>query len=299
MENQEKQHDHNHDHNHDHENSGQMENSSSQSMDTHMKDHNSGGMPMMASFWNRLGAVIVDGIIIWIAGFIATLPFSFFFSTTRSLDSVSASAGAQSTSTLIYIVVMFLYVGYFYTTTGQTPGKKLFKVKVVKSDGLGLLNWYQVFLRDIVGKFVSGFFLDLGYLWYYMSEKRQTWHDSIASTYAVKVDDSGQIMMGGPSSYKKEPVKTFGICGCFGLVIIVTVIASFSLIAAIIGGGTDTIRNLDKNGVNINSNTEGDNMNFQFQGEDGKQFNMKVNPETGEFMMQGDDFNMQGNTKTN
>ncbi len=68
---------------------------------------------------------------------------------------------------------------------GATLGKMALGIKVVKQDGSGNINVVEGFLREVVGKFLSSFFL-LGYLWMLWDVNKQTWHDKIAGTLVVK-----------------------------------------------------------------------------------------------------------------
>jgi uncharacterized RDD family membrane protein YckC len=77
--------------------------------------------------------------------------------------------------------------GYFLILTavyGTTPGKRFYHLKVVKTDG-SKVNWVSAFLREIVGRLLSGFVFGLGFLWVIWDKNKQGWHDKIASTYVV------------------------------------------------------------------------------------------------------------------
>lgn len=64
-----------------------------------------------------------------------------------------------------------------------------------------------------------------------MSEKRQTWHDLIASTYVVKTDEKGEVLLNGPATYEKKPLYT-----CLSFLVYLVLIALFvvGLMASII-----------------------------------------------------------------
>ena len=184
--------------------------------------------PVMGTFWERYLAVFIDGIIVGIASLLISLVFIIPLAlTTKDFESIFQNR--SSTSNLVInavggivgVVTAFIYFGYFYTKNGQTPGKKVMNLKVVRADNLQYLDWGKVFLREVIGKYISLILFYLGYLWYFMSEKRQTWHDSLAKTYVVKTDSGGEILVNGPSSYPKEPVKTFLPCGCMALILII------------------------------------------------------------------------------
>ena len=41
-------------------------------------------------------------------------------------------------------------------------------------------------LRETIGKFVSGIFLLLGYLWAGWDSRKRAWHDHISGTYPIR-----------------------------------------------------------------------------------------------------------------
>ncbi len=187
-----------------------------------------GSYPRMASFSDRFVSWIIDSLLLMVAGIIVTLVLSPMYligmiSSMGSDSSLGATAYNGSMSLLSYAIsigIFFGYYGYFYTTKGQTLGKMAMKIKVVKSTDLQYLGWGEVFIRELIRTIASDVVFFLGYLWYFMSEKRQTWHDMVSSAYVVKTDDSGNILMDGQSVYPKEPIKTFGCCSLFGIIML-------------------------------------------------------------------------------
>jgi uncharacterized RDD family membrane protein YckC len=92
---------------------------------------------------------------------------------------------------LIGFVIQFaaMYFYYIYLPVkklnGATLGKRALRIKIVKEDG-SKLTQTDMIVREIVGKFVSGFAFDLGYIWALIDERSQTWHDKIAKTLVVE-----------------------------------------------------------------------------------------------------------------
>ena len=58
-------------------------------------------------------------------------------------------------------------------------------LKVIDETGSNI-GYGKSFLREIVGKIVSGLVFNLGYVWVAFDDKKQGWHDKIAGTYVVK-----------------------------------------------------------------------------------------------------------------
>lgn len=68
--------------------------------------------------------------------------------------------------------------------SGATLGKIVLHLRVVPVGG-GKLTVFQVLLREWVGKFLSWFFLGLGFLWSLWDHQHQAWHDKLAETQVV------------------------------------------------------------------------------------------------------------------
>ncbi len=78
-----------------------------------------------------------------------------------------------------------VYYWYFWTRQdGQTLGKKLMNIRVIKADG-GPLSDSDAILRYI-GYYINSFVIGIGWIWALFDKDRQGWHDKIASTYVVK-----------------------------------------------------------------------------------------------------------------
>ena len=121
-----------------------------------------------ADFFTRLVAIFIDGIILVIPNVILTMVLGQIFG---SLISLGIGVG---------------YSYYFWTTSGQTPGKMVMSLKVVNADNGALLEPSAALLR-YVGYFVSSIALGLGYLWVLWDPKHDAWHDKIAKTKVIKV----------------------------------------------------------------------------------------------------------------
>ena len=117
-------------------------------------------------FWIRLAALLVDSILILIL-----LAF---------LSRIFGTAG-------IFVVYLFGLLYYILLTTmqGQTLGKMALGIRVVDSQG-NIPSLGMVLLREVVGKFISGIFFDLGYAWVAWDQEKRGWHDHIAGTFVIR-----------------------------------------------------------------------------------------------------------------
>ena len=132
----------------------------------------------IASAWQRLGAALIDGVI-GVLVFVGVLVVGIF-----SIGAIGGDVGRLMIliATLVYPVIVLALV----TNRGQSPGKMVINIKIVKTDGTPP-GFGSVLVREIIGKFVSGLVIYIGYIWIIFDGKRQGWHDKIASTYVVKV----------------------------------------------------------------------------------------------------------------
>ena len=121
-----------------------------------------------AGFWQRVGAVILDGIVLAIPSAILVI----------------ALKGAG------YAVAMLLSIAYFTYfeggATGQTLGKRMMGIRVVSLDGSGSIGYVRAFARWI-GRYVSTLIIYIGYLWMLWDKEKQCWHDKLASDVVVPV----------------------------------------------------------------------------------------------------------------
>lgn len=77
----------------------------------------------------------------------------------------------------------YAYPLFFWTVTGQTPGKALIGLRIVRLDGRPMSLLTSV-LR-LVGFHLSTIAMGLGFLAILGDDKRQAWHDKIARTCVV------------------------------------------------------------------------------------------------------------------
>jgi uncharacterized RDD family membrane protein YckC len=145
----------------------------------------SGGPMELASFWTRFGAYFVDGIITGVIGAIGA----------AAAGAAMGAAGAASSATGL-IVIQFVGMGismavraayfiYFIGKDGQTPGKKLCKIKVVNADGT------QVTYGKATGRFfgylLSSLICGIGFLMAGWDDEKRALHDRLCDTRVIKL----------------------------------------------------------------------------------------------------------------
>jgi uncharacterized RDD family membrane protein YckC len=79
----------------------------------------------------------------------------------------------------------FLYFGYFWSQRKRSIGMGVMNIRVVHPDGHSL-SFVMAGLRGSLGYFLSGLIFGLGYLWFFVDKKQETWHDKIFNTVVLK-----------------------------------------------------------------------------------------------------------------
>ena len=125
----------------------------------------------LASFGTRFAAFIIDYIILSLITFVL---FLFFDPTQMSLIELL----------VVDVAITAPYNWYFWTRQqGQTPGKRIMQIRVIKTNGLPLAD-ADALLR-VLGYYVGRMLLFVGYLWAAFDANNQAWHDKMANTYVV------------------------------------------------------------------------------------------------------------------
>ncbi|MCW2887711.1 MAG: hypothetical protein QOE54_3632 [Streptosporangiaceae bacterium] len=149
--------------------------------------HPEGGL---ASRWARLGAAIIDLIILAAVDFLISLPFVSWHRLTHLRQGEFVSP-EQYKLNLIALIIGFLYFWLLtYRRHGQTVGKRLLGIRVVRADDGGPISNSQALMRALVyavaGNVCSCFGV-LDVLWILWDRRKQALHDKAARTVVVKV----------------------------------------------------------------------------------------------------------------
>jgi len=133
-----------------------------------------------AGFWIRFAAVLLDGIILFVAGVVVQLLFA---PMTRSgrLDLMLMALGFEY---LIQMAIGATYEGLFISRMGATPGKMALDLKVVRPDG-GPISLGRAVGRYFA-KIVSGIILMIGYIMAGFDSEKRALHDMMCDTRVIK-----------------------------------------------------------------------------------------------------------------
>jgi uncharacterized RDD family membrane protein YckC len=160
-----------------------------------------------SGFWRRFGALVIDWIILFVAGHILGIAFFNFFS------------ALGSSGLLVGLGLAVLYFGLQNSVLcgGQTPGKRLLGIEVVDAEGKSILPAHSVVRYLILGlpffalnpavlgpifttwmglllATVMSFWIGtITYLFLFNVPTRQTLHDRIVHTYVVRTRTKGAV----------------------------------------------------------------------------------------------------------
>lgn len=149
----------------------------------------------LASIGNRFLAVAIDHFIQYLAIVLIILAvLSFAGMTSNLFDGEFLQEMPKWTIAILIIIVFALFAGYFvffeWLWNGQTPGKRLMKLRVIREDGRPITLW-EALARNLLRIFdaVPGFVLpiySIGLITIFMSNRDQRIGDMFAGTVVVR-----------------------------------------------------------------------------------------------------------------
>jgi uncharacterized RDD family membrane protein YckC len=138
-----------------------------------------------AGFWFRLGAYLIDSIII---GFVASFIYAIFnlpISEDQIIRILSDSLILfKPNIVLIFFMTLFYFVLFEYSDFQATPGKAIMGLRVTTTSGSQISA--ERALGRFLGKIISGVLLFAGYMMIGLTKNKQGLHDIIAKCYVVK-----------------------------------------------------------------------------------------------------------------
>lgn len=137
-------------------------------------------------FWARVGATIID----WIIILMVTVPLTVTFYGWEYFTNDEGSFLAGPADFLISWVLPFVAVVLFWVHKQATPGKMAVSARVVDARTGNPMSVGQAIGR-YVAYFVSTIPLFLGIIWVAFDPKKQGWHDKLAGTVVVRSRNRG------------------------------------------------------------------------------------------------------------
>ena len=129
-------------------------------------------------FWNRVGASIIDSLII----IVITFPILILFYGWQYLDSDEFFQGfVDVIMSWVFPLIATIAFWIYYQAT---PGKMAISAKIVDAK-TGNKPTLQQFIVRYIGYIVSTIPLGLGFFWVAWEKKIQGWHDMLAGTVVI------------------------------------------------------------------------------------------------------------------
>lgn len=161
---------------------------------------------VLATWGSRLGAFLIDGLILNILAWAAMLPIGVALGLTVSEAAAYFAQVGPLPESIVEPVPFYVLIGvqsvlpgialawFLLRMDGQTPGKRLLGIRVVREDGLPL-DLRTAFRREVLTKAILlpllaivTLFLGwlLNYLWPLWDREHRAGHDMIAKTRVVQ-----------------------------------------------------------------------------------------------------------------
>ncbi|HEX8206316.1 MAG TPA: RDD family protein [Solirubrobacteraceae bacterium] len=162
-----------------------------------------------APYINRVGALILDGLIFGIPLAVLATILGLFDST----GGIIAYYALALVGSILYYVLLMQRKG---ERNGQTIGKQILEIRVVHETGTPMTPG-RIILRETVGKFLIGFvtcglYSIINYLWPLWDNRKQALHDKIGSTFVLRADvnpaGGGQLGSAPPQQTYGEPMSS-------------------------------------------------------------------------------------------
>ncbi len=146
-----------------------------------------GRLVWSAPFWARGLAMGLDVLLVaGLVGLMLLLSSAVLGeSASTGLDWAADSLGNVFILFVVFMALLLAYVTMFANFGGQTLGKMLFGLRVIRLDGHGL-SWPRALLRSM-GMLLAALPGLAGFLWAAFDLDRRGWHDKFAGTMVVRI----------------------------------------------------------------------------------------------------------------
>ena len=134
----------------------------------------------------RLIAYIVDGFILSVIVVLLAIVLTPILGAAVASDNAGAIAGGAFLYVFLILLLYLAYFPFFWARSGQTPGMRIFRLRVVRDADGGKISGGAAVLR-LIGLWISFAVFYLGIIWILVDKRRRGWHDLIAGTCVVEV----------------------------------------------------------------------------------------------------------------
>jgi len=137
-----------------------------------------------AGFGIRLGAYLIDAIILGVAMVVIMVPVGIL----TAIIGPKSPGSAAVVGVVGWLLCMGVGIGYLlvpWARSGTTPGKKILKIRIVREDGVEPLGFPKAGLR-LLGYLAGGMVFYVGFIMIAFTDGHKGLHDMIAGTKVVK-----------------------------------------------------------------------------------------------------------------
>lgn len=146
-------------------------------------DSGGGEVLRYAGFWIRLGAVFVDGIILWVTGVLIGIVAGLEFMTALGVNPSPEMTPVQIVVLMLQTLTGVAYETFFLGRFGATPGKMACGLRVVTGDG-GRVSYARACGRYF-GKILSYLTCSIGFIIAAFDREKRALHDHICNTRVI------------------------------------------------------------------------------------------------------------------
>ena len=162
-----------------------------------------GSRYVLAGWWSRVGAYLIDGVIVGVGGLVLlvaiTAPFSIGFFANDGVGIVALIVGFLIAVVCVAIVALLYAPAVMARTNGRTFGRMVTGIRVVRANerpidfGFAMLREVAVktLLFGLLGGLTGGLAYLVDYLWPLWDEENRALHDFVVDTRTI-VDRGGR-----------------------------------------------------------------------------------------------------------
>ena len=130
----------------------------------------------------NVSVLAITGVVMLILNFFYQLYMLMPLAPNERIDNFSSWISGI-VALLALIIMLWLYPTVFWMINGQTFGKRIMGLRVVRMSGEEM-TFFRGLIR-VFGYLVSALALFLGFIWVIFSDKRRGWHDMLAGTCVI------------------------------------------------------------------------------------------------------------------
>jgi uncharacterized RDD family membrane protein YckC len=157
-----------------------------------------GGQRVLAGWWSRVGAQLIDWLIVGVGGILLAIaimaPFGLIWFADEGAGLVSTIVGAILATICVSIAALIYAPALMARTDGQTLGRMVTGIRVVRAKGEPMTFWFamvrevvvKALLFGIAGSLTFGLAQLADYLWPLWDEENRALHDFIVNTRVIK-----------------------------------------------------------------------------------------------------------------